>query len=111
VSGQLDYFLRVGIVGLKFPPLPLDFNSERREDYGAPVFKPVYCEDNCDPNAGKMVAAHPVGLFIDYSLMPFVIPKFHGLELRLHLIPFSFYYIPLDNILTSNRDLELIISP
>lgn len=107
----MDYFFRVGVVGLKFPPLPLDFSIARREDYGAPVFKPVYCNNNCDPNAGKMIAAHPVGLFLDYSLMPFAVPRFHGLEPRLHLIPFSFYYQPLGRILTDNPNLDLLISP
>jgi len=107
MNGQADYFFRVGVVGLKFPPLPLNFNSERREDYGAPVFVPVY--DQCE-EPRQMIAAHPVGLFLDYSLMPFVIPEFQGLGLRLNLIPFSFYYQPLGNIFPKEPNLRLLVS-
>jgi len=104
---QVDYFFRVSVVGLKFPPLPLNLNSERRADYGAPVFVPVY--NQCQ-EPKQIIAAHPVGLFLDYSLMPFVIPRFWP-DPQLQLIPFSFYYVPLGRILENEPDLDLLTSP
>ena len=64
-------------MGLKIPPIPPVFNAGRREDYGAPVFVPVY--NQCQ-EPKHMIAGHPVGLLLEHSLMPFTITELHGIE-------------------------------
>ena len=102
----MDHFLRVGIVGLKTPPY-IPVLNRRTEDYGAPVFVPVR---DCN-NPQQIVAAQPVGLLLDHSLTPLVVPEFHGMVPYARAVPFSFYYQPLGLILTNEPNLDLLISP
>jgi hypothetical protein len=106
----MDHFLRVGIVGLKTPPFPPVFNR-RQEDFGAPVFVPLYCNNHCDPNDQQIIAAQPVGLLLDHSFMPFTVLEFQGMVPHARLVPFSFYYQPLNIIMAKEPNLDLLISP
>lgn len=103
----MDFFLRVGIVGLKTPPYMPVFNR-RFEDYGAPVFVPVYNQCN-EPK--QIVAAQPVGLLLDHSLTPLMVPEFQGMVPHVRLVPFSFSYQPLSLIMAKEPNLDLLISP
>jgi hypothetical protein len=108
----MDQFFHVAVVGLRVPPYFPIFNRAA-EDYGAPVFVPVY--DQCEET--KIIAAQPVGLLLNSRpIMPLasfpglaLTPE--GLELILSIFITYFTYQPLDRILDSNRDLDLLISP
>src|SRR6185437_10314497 len=103
----MNDFLRVGVVELRFPPHS-PFSVDHVEDYGAPVFVPVY--NQCQ-EPKQMIAAHPVGLLLQHSLMPFVDIVFQGLLPRPRTVYFSFYYQSLELILANEPNLFLLTSP
>jgi hypothetical protein len=101
---DMDYFSNMGVVTLGA------FTKAQRDkalgDWGAPVYIPERDANN------RIIRARPTGLFDSYCNTRIVVQTIRGwVTIPLHPFEICFFYQPLDRILASNTNLQLIISP
>ena len=102
---DMDYFPHLALVALPaFTRAQLD--QLDYQDFGSPVYVPER-----DAN-DRIILAHPAGLFDSYCGHRVMIPSAWGkVSIPLQPQEACFFYQPLDRILASNPNLELILSP
>ena len=102
---DMNYFSNMGVV-----TLPAFTKAQRDNTHPADWGSPVYIPER-DAN-NRIIRAYPTGLLDGYCTDRIVVETIRGLvTIPIHPHEACFFYQPLDRILASNPNLELIRSP